>query len=317
MSEAMVPDLPITILLSTFNGGKFLREQLDSFIRQSYQNWTLFWRDDGSTDDTAAIMRDFTAEIGANRCVESPSSGPHLGATPSFLRLLAETKSADAIAFADQDDVWLPDKLSNAAASIGAASIGGAGGKLNNPVLYCARQFLVDEQLGSPKLSVQHLNLPGFPASLTQNIVIGNTVVMNQAAAGLVAAMGTPDGTVHDWWSYIVVSACGGAVVYDPRPSILYRLHKNNLIGSARLPRRAVAALRRGPKIFMTMMRRHADALAAQAGQLTPEARAELAMIRAGLNGGLLPRLRALRCKRFRRRMFLENLLFGYWFLTG
>ena len=77
MSEATRAELPaITILLSTFNGGKFLREQLDSFVRQSYQNWTLFWRDDGSSDDTRAIMRDFTAEIGANRCVQSPEFRP-------------------------------------------------------------------------------------------------------------------------------------------------------------------------------------------------------------------------------------------------
>jgi glycosyltransferase involved in cell wall biosynthesis len=306
--EAVIPDLPITILLSTFNGGRFLREQLDSFLRQSYQNWTLFWRDDGSSDDTTAIMRDFTAEIGANRCVESPSSGPHLGATPSFLRLLEETRGAAAVAFADQDDVWLPEKLGRAATRIAAETA---------PILYCARQYLVDERLGGAKLSAAHLNLPGFPGSLTQNIVIGNTLVMNREAAALVADFGRPEGTVHDWWSYIVVSACGGMVVYDPRPSVLYRLHKNNLIGSPRLPRRALAAMRRGPGIFMTMMRRHADALAADAGRLTPAARAELALIRAGLSGGLKPRLEALRCKRFRRRMFLENLLFGYWFLTG
>jgi glycosyltransferase involved in cell wall biosynthesis len=309
MSDALVPaDLPITILLSTFNGGKFLRAQLDSFLKQSYQNWTLFWRDDGSSDDTIDIMRDFTAEIGANRCVESPSSGPHLGATPSFLRLLAENRNAEAVAFADQDDVWLPEKLSAAAAQIGGRT----------PVLYCARQYLVDENLGTPRLSIAHVHLPAFPASLTQNIANGNTLVMNQTAAQLVAAMGVPEGTVHDWWSYIVVSACGGVVLYDPEPRVLYRLHKNNLIGSARpLPGRAIAAMQRGPGIFMTMMRRHADTLHENAWRLTPEARADLKLVRAGLTGGFLSRLAALRCKRFRRRTLLENVLFSYWFLTG
>ena len=311
MSEATRAELPaITILLSTFNGGKFLREQLDSFVRQSYQNWTLFWRDDGSSDDTRAIMRDFTAEIGANRCVQSPSSGPHLGATPSFLRLLAETRSAQAVAFADQDDVWLPEKLDSAAGRIAAAG--------RTPMLYCARQLLVDEVLGNPRLSAPHLNLPEFPASLTQNIANGNTLVMNRAAAELVAAMGSPEGTVHDWWSYIVVSACGGIVFYDPEPRVLYRLHKNNLIGSARpLPARAIAAMQRGPEIFMTMMRRHVEALAAQPERLAPAARKDLLLIRAGLSGGRRPRLAALRCPRFRRRTRLENFLFGYWFLTG
>jgi len=309
MSDLTAPDdLPITILLSTFNGGKFLREQLDSFIRQSYENWTLFWRDDGSSDETVDIMRGFTAEIGANRCVESPSSGPHLGATPSFLRLLAETSDAASVAFADQDDVWLPEKLRHAAAHVGVST----------PVLYCARQFLVDENLGNVRLSAAHCHLPEFPASLTQNIANGNTLVMNRAAATLVASMGCPEGTVHDWWSYIVVSACGGVVFYDPRPGVLYRLHKNNLIGSARpLPGRAIAAMQRGSGIFMTMMRRHADALDAHAESLSPQARADLTLIRRGLHGGLIARLKALSCQRFRRRTLLENLLFSYWFLTG
>jgi hypothetical protein len=95
-------------------------------------------------------------------------------------------------------------------------------------------------------------------------------------------------------------------------------LHKNNLIGSARpLPGRALAAMQRGPGIFMTMMRRHADTLNENAWRLTPEARADLKLVRGGLTGGFLSRVAALRCKRFRRRTLLENILFSYWFLTG
>ena len=214
------------------------------------------------------------------------------------------------MAFADQDDVWLPDKLGRAAVRVAAAGA--------TPILYCARQLLVDEHLGNARLSAPHLNLPEFPASLTQNIANGNTLVMNRAAAELVAAMGCPEGTVHDWWSYIVVSACGGVVFYDPEPPVLYRLHKNNLIGSRRpLPARALAAMQRGSGIFMTMMRRHVEALAAQPGRLAPSAQADLALIQRGLNGGKRQRLAGLRCKRFRRRTLLENFLFGYWFLTG
>jgi len=303
----IVPETPVTILLSTFNGARFLPEQLESFIAQDYKNWVLRWRDDGSADETTSIMRAFAARAGAGRCVESASSGPHLGASQSFLTLLAEHKAADAVAFADQDDVWLPEKLRHAMEYLAASG--------NRPVLYCARQILVDEALRGHTLSVAHVAAPGFPASLTQNIANGNTLVMNTAAAKLVAEMGRPEGTVHDWWSYIVVSACGGQIIFDARPGVLYRLHKNNLIGSARpLPARAIAAMRRGPAIFMTMMRRHADALAAQASRLTPQARGDLRLVRAALHGGLLARLAALRCRRFRRRTMLENLLFGLWF---
>ncbi len=307
MPEFTTASPVVTILLSTFNGARFLSEQLESFLAQDYGNWVLHWRDDGSSDETAAIMRAFAARAGAGSCVESPSSGPHLGASQSFLTLLAENVSAEAVAFADQDDVWLQSKLRHAVEHLAQAG--------SRPMLYCARQILVDEALRGHTLSVAHVQAPGFPASLTQNIANGNTLVMNAAAAKLVAEMGRPEGTVHDWWSYIVVSACGGTIVFDERPGVLYRLHKNNLIGSARpLPARAIAAMRRGPGIFMTMMRRHADTLAAQASLLAPQARNDLRLVRAALHGGLLPRLAALRCRRFRRRTLLENVLFSVWF---
>ncbi|GLR67936.1 glycosyl transferase family 2 [Acidocella aquatica] len=298
----------ITILLSTYNGEQFLKAQLESFTAQRYTNWVLLWRDDGSSDATTAIMRDFTAS-NPGRCTQAASSGPHLGAAESFLTLLRESHGAEMVAFSDQDDVWLADKLQHAMESLRFAG--------NEPALYCARQYLVDAALRGTKLSALHDNTPGFPASLTQNIANGNTLVMNAPAATLVAALGRPEGTVHDWWSYIVVSACGGRIIYDQRPQVLYRLHKNNLIGSARpLPARALAAIRRGPKIFMTMMHRHADILASSANQLTPQARHDLKTIQSALQGGVIPRLAALRCTRFRRRTLLENLLFSLWFIT-
>jgi len=269
----------------------------------------LHWRDDGSTDDTVQIMRDFAEKIGPERCVESPCSGPHLGASPSFLRLLVENLGAVAVAFSDQDDVWLPEKLSCA-----MAALSGAG---ETPALYCARQYLVDEELRGARLSALHDKAPGFPACLTQNIANGNTLVMNAAAAALVATAGYPEDTVHDWWSYIVVSACAGLIFFDERPQVLYRLHKDNLIGREQpLFRRALAAIKRGPRVYMTMMQRHTDMLAGQAGRLPPEAWEDLRLVRGALQGRLSERFMALRCPRFRRRTAMENLLFSWWFVT-
>ncbi|MDE8347184.1 MAG: glycosyltransferase [Acidocella sp.] len=302
----------VTIILSTFNGQNFLRAQLTSLLTQSHENWTLFWRDDGSTDDTVAIMQEFAASLPAGRCVQSSGSGVHLGAAPSFLALLREAaaRSQSAIAFADQDDVWLPEKLANAMAWLA--------GNNDTPALYCARQFLVNETLQNLRLSVNHNPVPGFPACLTQNIANGNTLVINARAASLIAIITPPAGTVHDWWSYIVVSACGGHIYFDEEPQLLYRLHKRNLMGTARpLPARALAALRRGPKIFMTMMRRHTEALAGNPGLLPLASRRQVKLIQSALDGSPPGRFRALSIKNFRRRTALENLLFGYWFLTA
>ncbi|HTQ71190.1 MAG TPA: glycosyltransferase [Acidocella sp.] len=309
-SCAATADTGVAILLSTFNGEAFLPAQLNSFLAQTHERWVLHWRDDGSTDNTIGIMRDFAARVGPDRCIESPSCGPHLGVTASFLTLLRENIGAMAVAFADQDDVWLPEKLHCALDML--ASAGEA------PALYCARQYLVDEALSGARLSAPYQGVAGFPACLTQNIANGNTLVMNAPAAALVATACEPEGTVHDWWSYIVVSACGGRVLFDARPQVLYRLHKRNLIGRSQpLHARALAALQRGPVVYMTMMQRHADALMAQAARLTPQASQDLALVRNGLYGGLASRVLALRCKRLRRRTALENLLFGVWFLTS
>jgi len=310
-SLTRAPTTAITILLSTFNGERFLAEQLSSFVTQDYQNWRILWRDDGSSDRTVAIMRAFALTLPPGQCVESPTSGPHLGAAPSFLLLLREARDEQIIAFADQDDVWLPQKLTRAAAQLTAAG--------SRPALYCAQQFMVDETLAGAKKSAAHTNPPKFPASLTQNIANGNTLVMNRAASALVTKSEAPEGTVHDWWSYIVISACGGLVMFDAEPQVLYRLHKNNLIAaSPSLGARAIAALQRGPEIFMTMMRRHAEALSRHPAHLTQAARADLALIQSALDGNILHRLRALKtCRTLRRRTLLENLLFSYWFLTA
>jgi glycosyltransferase involved in cell wall biosynthesis len=309
MRPARHPDVRVTILLSTYNGAPYLQAQLESFVAQTHRNWVLLWRDDCSTDATLRIMQDFTAKIGAARCIQAPGSGPHMGAALSFLTLLAEASNNGMVAFADQDDVWLPEKLDNAVSRLVPAGEG--------PALYCARQYLVDEKLASARLSVLYKE-PGFPACLTQNVANGNTVVMNEAAAALVATSGYPQGSVHDWWSYIVVASCGGQIIFDEEPQVLYRLHKYNLI--ARAPSfypRAWAALQRGPLVYMTMMRRHADMLEGQAGRMAQAARQDLRLIQAGLRGGLWAKLTALSCPRFRRHTLLENLLFSWWFLSA
>lgn len=313
MSAAAASATParVVILLSTYNGAAFLPEQLESFVAQTLPGWVLYWRDDGSTDNTIEILRDFAAGAGQGRCLEAENSGEHLGVCGSFLSLLRTAPEAEAVAFSDQDDVWLPGKLDRA-----LTALDGAG---TRPVLYCARQYLVDKTLHGVKLSPPLGRAPEFPACLTQNVATGNTVVLNAAAAACVAAAGCPRDTIHDWWSFIVVSACDGKLIFDDQPQVLYRLHGRNLIGRKKQPllTRAWAAVRRGPMIYMTMMRRHVEALLTQTCPLSPSALADLRLIQAGLQGGLHERVAALRCRHFRRRTVLENVLFFYWFLTN
>jgi hypothetical protein len=174
----------------------------------------------------------------------------------ALLRAAAPALRADdVIAFADQDDIWLPEKLQR-----GLSALATAGS--DRPALYCASLVVVDAQLHKLGETLIHPERCGFPASLTQNIAAGCTIVLNRAAVQLVCASTVPSRSVHDWWCYLVVTAAGGQVLVDDRPVALYRQHDSNCIGVAQSKtRRAIAAVRRGPRAFMNILRQHGDAL--------------------------------------------------------
>jgi len=305
----------IAILLSTFDGEPFLDEQLRSFLTQTHPNWVLHWRDDGSADQTVAIMEAFARGPAAGRCVAVPGEEQRLGAKASFLGLLAAAldaePDADAFAFADQDDVWLPDKLARGLAALAAVPPA-------VPALYCARQILVDARLRRLGLSPRVAAKPDFPAALTQNLATGCTVMLNPPAAALIAASHAPPSTMHDCWSYLMVAAAGGRVIVDATPVVLYRQHGGNEVGAPASPwRRAATALRRGPGAFMALFREHVAALDAHVHLLSPQARADLQAIERGLRGGPFARWAVLRTRGLRRQTWHETLLFRCWFLLG
>ncbi len=306
----MVPP-HIAILLSTWNGATYLPDQLASFLRLTGPAWRLYWRDDGSQDRSADIMRHFAAGPGKDLVVECPDNRGRIGITASFLSLLRRAPDGCLVAFADQDDVWLPEKLSRGAAALGQVAE-------RVPALYCARQSLVNAALHPIRVSARLPEPPGFPQSLTQNIATGCTVMLNPAAVRLIAASREPEATLHDWWAYLVVTAAGGRVLIDDEPTVLYRQHGGNAVGVPLSPlKRAVDAVRRGPGVFMRTFRQHTEALRAQPELLSPVARDALEMISAGLCDGVPPRLRALQHPGLRRQNFAETLLFRLWFLLG
>ena len=299
----------VAILLSTFNGERYLHTQLDSFRRQSEPGWVLFWRDDGSSDGTVALMQDFAAEIGAERCHRVQTPG-HLGVAGSFYALIAAAQPTGLpLAFSDQDDVWLPDKLARGLAALHAG---------RSPALYCSRQILVDEALEAIGESAPFSRPPGFAAALTQNIATGCTVILDPAAASLVATSTPPQGPLHDWWSYLLITGVGGRVIADAEPTMLYRQHAANLVGApSSNRRRAMAALRRGPDAYLAMLRANVAALGAASDQLTPEARRTVAIVGRALQAGVVARLRALLLPGLHRQTMVETALFRLWFLRG
>jgi len=305
----------VVVVLSTYNGERFLPEQLESLLVQTHRNWRLYWRDDGSSDGTVGLMERFTARAGEHRCIRLVAPAGRLGPTGSYLALLRAAQAAlrpgDALAFADQDDVWLPEKLERGAKALGTLPDA-------VPGLYCARQILVDAELHRIGTSGPVGTPCAFPAALTQNVATGCTVMLNRAASRLVAASRPATATLHDWWCYLLVSAAGGQMVQDSEPVVLYRQHRRNVVGApTSMGRRALAALWRGPSCFMEIMRANVAALLAHPELLTEKARADAAAIERALQGGLRRRWSVLRMPGLVRQTWAETFLFRCWFLIG
>lgn len=303
-------EAPVGILLSTFNGERYLQEQLESIVDQSYRNWQVLWRDDGSSDRSREIMETFMERVGCARCVEVGTRGVCLGAAKSFFALLKEAEEYRLVAYADQDDVWLPDKLQRAIDRL-------IDQDPRVPSLYCGRQAIVGEHLEGRGLSLLPRFGPGFPSALLQNIVTGCTAMLNQEAVRLVNSVPPPDNTVHDWWSYIVVAAARGHVVFDPIPAILYRQHRHNTIGAMPplLPR-VLKAIQRGSTPFLRQLEQHAAALKDSEAALPQSSRVAIARILEALAGGRMARLALMRDPGFRRQTWLENVGMLAWMLS-
>jgi len=213
----------VAVLLCTRNGGRYLREQLDSIEAQSHRNLNMWVSDDGSGDDTNHILEQYQSSRSGHVSIQS---GPRRGFVANYLSLIHQSDiKGDYFAYADQDDIWQPDKLSRAIGKLKSVPD-------NVPALYCSRTCLIDQCGQKIGFSPLFEKPPVFANALVQNIGGGNTIVMNKAARDLLCAAGDKLVVSHDWWAYMLVSGAGGIVIYDSYPSVLYRQHNSNMVGS-------------------------------------------------------------------------------------
>jgi Glycosyltransferases involved in cell wall biogenesis len=217
----------VAILLCTYNGEAFLVEQLQSIREQSWTNWQLWVSDDGSQDGTVALLQKTQEEWGEEKM--KIRFGPRHGVATNFLALAtAQEIDADYYAYCDQDDIWQPDKLRRALKTLRDVAD-------ETPALYGTRTLLIDEHGTKFGASPFFDKKPSFANALVQCIAGGNTMVFNRAARKLLCFAGSDINIpAHDWWTYLLVSGCGGTVIYDGFPSVLYRQHGDNQVGSNR-----------------------------------------------------------------------------------
>lgn len=229
-------DAHVVIVLATFNGAAFITEQLKSLLHQTHRYWSLFIRDDGSTDDTVAICRAFS-ERDARIQLVIDNLG-NLGVIKNFEVLLNVVRHrADYVMFCDQDDIWHPDKIAlTLQAVINEERAGNSAGLSSGslPVLVHTDLRIVGRQAQELMPSLWgalgwESKCNAFSRLLVQNSATGCTVLINRPLLDLVT--GFESGVImHDWWLALVASAFG-SIVSVPIPTIDYRQHGGNSVG--------------------------------------------------------------------------------------
>ena len=216
----------IVVLMSTYNGEKYLRGQIDSVLNQDLDKRLpvgveIFVRDDGSSDRSSEILKQY-----AERGELAFYTGENIGYKKSFWRLLADAPQADYYAFCDQDDVWFSDKLYRAVKKIIIEEK-----RKTGPVLYISDNVLTDENL-NPLKQKRIKHVIGFPYALIYSYGAGCCQVFNSKAREVLLKydMEKDMETYHDFLTQKIV-ALYGTIIYDARPSLYYRQHKMNAVG--------------------------------------------------------------------------------------
>ena len=178
------------------------------------------------------------------------------------------------------------------------------------PALYCTRTLTVDDANQAIGMSPLFTKPPSFANALVQNIGGGNTMVFNHAACELLRKAGADVQVAsHDWWTYLVVSGCGGLVHYDPTPTLRYRQHTGNLVGSngSWLARCRRLTMMLGGR-FKDWTQKNILALTALKDQLSQESDSRLREFQQSQRGNIFARLKGVKRSGIYRQTLIGNL---------
>ena len=209
----------IAILMSTYNGERFIEDQIRSILNQSYCDFRLYIRDDGSSDDTLTIIQELKKQD--NR-INLMNANVNLGPAYSFLTL-AKSVEADLYFFSDQDDYWKEDKLQRAVSELKS---------ITDPALYHTDLDIVDDSLISYGNSFYKDQICDYNSLFLQNSVVGCTIAFNKPLHELLfdGSELPQDIVMHDWW-VALTAYCFGVIIFDKSQTIMYRQHDGNVIG--------------------------------------------------------------------------------------
>ncbi len=223
----------VEILLSTYNGEKYIDQQLKSIINQTYKNWIISIRDDGSIDSTIDIILKYIECYPKKITLLNDSKG-NLGPSKSFESLIYSSKEKYLL-FCDQDDEWIPDKIKLSVAKMLLVE-----SKHNNtPILIFTDLIVVDEKMNilntsfwksqklDPEIAKNYIKLAAL------NVITGCTIILNSETKKYILPF--PDNySLHDYWIGLNISYYG-IIDYITTPTVLYRQHGNNAVGAHKI----------------------------------------------------------------------------------
>ncbi len=191
----------ISILISTYNGERYIEEQLDSIFAQTYEDFHVYIRDDGSSDNTCSVIDEYIEKNGVYDMI-SFEKGENIGFCASFMKLLSQAKDGDCWAFCDQDDVWLPEKLEYAHQWMEVNDN-------SKPLLYHSGFEVSNEDLSVRNVYPRSDFDYRFYNSITGNIFFGFSVVINGTLRKLLLKASPENIKYHDWFAAMITAAFG------------------------------------------------------------------------------------------------------------
>ena len=225
--------MSIDILMSTYNGERFIRDQLDSIFNQNIVDWRLIIRDDGSSDATCQIISEYQKK-NPGKILVVEDAGENLGACQSFFRLMPHS-TAKYIFFCDQDDIWVHDKMEmqiHAMQKIEATSVKGCPILVHSDLkVVNEHQELISESFWQYQ-KIRPNQMRKLNRVLVQNYVTGCTMLINNPLLEF-ARSGVTNPIMHDWWILLIATAKGKVVTME-KATVFYRQHAENEIGAVR-----------------------------------------------------------------------------------
>lgn len=221
----------VHIVLASYNGEKYLSQQLDSIVAQDYENWIVEVCDDGSSDSTLAIVREYMER---DRRITLHQNEHNLGYVKNFMEGIRRS-SADYIMLCDQDDIWFPDKISKTWEKAQEAQKQQTGGA-EAPVLVYSDAINFDSESGEDRgrfHEMGRLNTKKVDTArlFMENKCIGCTIMVTGAIRSYLREL-PEEIRVHDWWLALICSHFG-KICYLDEPLLRYRQHAGNMIGGS------------------------------------------------------------------------------------